>query len=130
MTALGSLMIAALQSPPDPQSTQFFTIDTLFTAAGATTAVITVTAVLHSLFAKLQARWFALVFSLFLTFAGIGVKQEGYGAASLLLAVINAFVIYAAAVGVNNVSTAAPASGSAAAPSAPGPPRRSYRWWP
>jgi uncharacterized membrane protein len=125
---LSPFLLAFLQSSTEPQPPQFFTIQTLFTAAGTTTAVITVTSVLHSLFEKLPARWFAFVFSLFLTFTGIAVRHEPYNAANILLAIINGLVVYAAAVGVNNITTARPAGG-AAAPAAPAG-GRSYRWWP
>jgi hypothetical protein len=116
---------SVFQSSPN-QPVQFFTIETLFSAAGATTAVITVTTVLHGFFPKLPARWFALGFSLFLTIVGIGVQHQSYDAPSLLLAIINALVIYSAAVGVNNIATSLryattpPVDLSA----------RNNRWWP
>ena len=45
---------------------------------------------------------------------------------SVLVAIVNGFVVYAAAVGVNNVGTSRP---GAVAPPAPGA-GRSLRWWP
>jgi len=105
-----------LSSPPT-----FFTVESLFSAAGATTAAITVTSVLHGIFPKLPAKWFALVFSLLLTVVGVGVRNEGWTTLHLFLALLNGLVVYSAAVGVNNIVTAPP----------PGAPTtgRSYRWW-
>jgi hypothetical protein len=116
-----------LQQPSPSASVQFLTLETLFSAAGATTAVITVTAVLNSLLPKFPARWFALVFSLCLTVIGIGVLGQPYRPATIFLACINGLVVYAAAVGVNNVSTSSSAGGGTGAPGAP---QKSYRWFP
>jgi len=114
---------------PDTSQVQFFTLQTLFSAAGATTAVFTVTSVLHGFFPRVSARWFALAFSWLLTLLGISVGHQGWTPANILLAVINGFVIYAAAVGVNNVATSTPPStGGVGAQSAET--GRSYRWWP
>jgi hypothetical protein len=110
-------------SPP----VQFLTLETLFSAAGSTTAVITVTSVLNSLVKKFPARWFALGFSICLTIIGIGVLGQQYKLATIFLALVNGLVVYAAAVGVNNVSTTSSSGGAVAAPAAP---RKSYRWWP
>lgn len=106
---------------------QWLTLETVFTAAGATTVVITVTSVLHGLAPKLPAKWFALVLSFALTLLSIDAHGEAYTGLNVFLAVINGFVTYAAAVGVNNVMTSAP-GGATGAPAAPG--RRSFRWWP
>jgi hypothetical protein len=85
---------------------EFLTVQTLFTATGATTAVFTVSTVLRSLTSKLDPRWMALVISLTIMIVGIGVQKQSYGdAPTVLAAVINSFVVYAAAVGVNNVTT-------------------------
>jgi hypothetical protein len=116
-----------LQTSPTQTPTQFLTIETLFTAAGATTAVFTVTSVVRALLPKLSPRWFAAVFSLFLTIVGIHANHQTYAPATLLLAFINAAIVYAAAVGVNNITTA---PGPAAAAGAPGAPAgRGFRWW-
>ncbi len=115
-----------LQQPSPSPAVQFLTLETLFSAAGATTAVITVTSVLNSLLPKFTARWFALVFSVCLTVIGIGVLGQPYRPATVFLACINGLVVYAAAVGVNNVSTSSTGGGTGA----PGAPHKSYRWWP
>jgi hypothetical protein len=118
------LQANATQSP-----TQFVTIETLFTAAGSTTAVFTVTSVVRSLLPKVSPRWFAALLSLFLTIVGIGVNHQSYGAANLLLAFINAAIVYAAAVGVNNITTAPrQVAGNAAEVAAAA--ASSFRWWP
>lgn len=114
-------LVGFLQVAPSPSEVQFFTADTLFTAAGVTTAVITITSVLHSLIPRLPARWFALGLSLALTLFGIGVQNQQWNALTVFLAVINALVVYAAAVGVNNVVTNSPTAAAAG---------RSLRWWP
>ena len=121
-------MIASvlLQQSSTSAPVQFLTLETLFSAAGATTSVITVTSVLNSLLRKFPARWFALVFSVCLTVIGIGVLGQPYRPATVFLAVINGLVVYAAAVGVNNVSTSSTGGGTGA----PGAPHKSYRWWP
>lgn len=114
---------------PDASQIQFFTLETLFSAAGATTAVFTVTSVIHGFFPKVSPRWFALGFAWLLTLVGTGMKHEGWTAGNTLLAVINGFVIYAAAVGVNNVSTSTPPAAAARVPESLEV-ARSYRWWP
>lgn len=108
-------------------ASQWLTLETLFTAAGATTAVITVTSVLHGLVPGLPAKWFALALSLAITLLSIDAHGEAYSGLNVLLAVINGLVTYAAAVGLNNVMTSTPA-GASAPPTAGG--RRSLRWWP
>jgi|SRR5580658_6281559 uncharacterized membrane protein len=122
----------------DPQTnahtaTELFTVDTLFTTGGATTAVFTVTTVLRTLISKLPSRWVAAVLSLVLMIVGIQVKDQQYGVVTILVALINAAVVYAASVGVNNITTApagASGAGGAAAPAAPGAPSpKIYRWW-
>lgn len=127
--AASVFLFHVLQSAPDQSAPQFFTIESLFTAAGATTAVFTVTSVVRGLLPRLSPRWFAAFFSLFLTIVGIGVNHQKYGPSTLLLAFINAAVVYAAAVGVNNITTAPMPVGGASAPEAPTASARSYRWW-
>jgi hypothetical protein len=102
---------------------QWFDKETLFTAAGTTAAVIAVTSVLHRLWANLPAKWFGLCLSLLLALLAISVRQQGWTAINVLIALINGLMTYAAAVGINAVSTAAPG------PAAPAAPGRSYRWW-
>ncbi len=129
MTIANVFLFEILQAPASPSAPQYLTLETLFTAAGATTAVFTVTSVLRGLLPKLSPRWFAAFFSIFLMVVGIRVNQQGYGPATLLLAFVNAAVIYAAAVGVNNITTAPGQSGGTGVPEAPGTVARSYRWW-
>lgn len=131
-----SYLTVFLQGPSAPSQVQFFTVGTLFTAAGATTAVISLTSVLHSLFSKLPARWFALGLSLALTLLGISVQDQHWRPLTIFVALINGLVVYAAAVGVNNVMTTPPAPGGPPVPAAPAAfaaiatGRRSLRWWP
>jgi len=97
-----------------------FTVQSLFTAAGATTAVFTVTTVLRSLISKLDPRWTAAVLSLLIMLVEVKTNGDTYSVPNILVAVINAAVIYAAAVGVNNVTTNPRSQGGvAAAPAAP-----------
>jgi len=128
MITVALFLANTLQTSPAQTPTQFFTIETLFTAAGATTAVFTVTSVVRGLLPKLSPRWFAAAFSLFLTIVGIHVNNQTYRPSTLLLALINAAVVYAAAVGVNNITTAPGPGGATGAPGAPG--GQSFRWWP
>ena len=123
-------VLSTLVDSPDTSQVQFFTVQTLFSAAGATTAVFTITSVLHGFLPKISPRWFALGFSWVLTFVGIGVRHEGWTPTTILLALINGFVIYAAAVGVNNVSTSTPPEVKVAEVEGGPAPGRSYRWWP
>jgi hypothetical protein len=122
-------LLRILQNAPDQTAPQFFTIQSLFTAAGATTAVFTVTSVIRGLLPRLSPRWFAAFFSVFLTIVGIGVNHQPYGASTLLLAFINAAVVYAAAVGVNNITTAPTTVRGTSAPDAAVASSRNYRWW-
>lgn len=105
---------------------QFFTVETLFTAAGITTAVVTVTSVLHSLVPKLPARWFALGLSIALTLVGVQLQMHPWTGLAVCVGLINALVIYAAAVGVNNVLTS-PTTPVGANNVIGG--QRSARWW-
>jgi hypothetical protein len=130
MIAHFSTLALLLDAAPDTKNVQFFTLDTLFTAAGATTAIFTITSVMHGIFPKISPKYLALTLSWFFTFVGIGVHGSPYSLANCFLAFINGFVIYVAAVGINNVSTApnAGGGGGVGAPAAPAP-TRSYRWW-
>jgi hypothetical protein len=110
-----------LTSLIDGTSPSFYTLETLFSAAGATAAVFTVTSVLHGFFQAAKPKWFALFFSWLLTLLGISVHHEAWTPANIFLAVINGVVIYAAAVGINNMSTWRDATREAT--------ERSYRWW-
>lgn len=101
------------------------TKDTLFTAAGSTTAVIIVTTVLHGLFRKFPAKWFALAFSLTLTLSAISVMNQGWQWQNVLVAIVNGLITYSAAVGVNTVVTSPPATAAATGVVS----GRSYRWW-
>ncbi len=116
------LLLDTTNTPAHPA--QWFDPQTLFTAAGSTTAVIAVTSVLQRIFPGLSARWFALALSLALTIIAIGVHHEGWSAMSIFLAIINGLMTYSAAVGVNTVATA-PAAGQARVAAG----GRSYRWW-
>lgn len=98
-------IIALFFQTPPPTPTGFLTIETLFTFAGSTTAVFVVTSVVHGLFPKVSARWFAAVFSLILMLVAIHVNHQKYCASNILLAFINAAIVYAAAVGVNNITS-------------------------
>jgi hypothetical protein len=126
--ALCSAFASFLAVSDNSSQVQFFTLETLFSAAGATTAVFTITSVLHGFLPKVSPRYFALAFSWLLTLAGISVEHQGWTLPNVFLALVNGIVIYAAAVGVNNVSTSAPPAGGAAQ-TAVGP-ARTYRWWP
>ena len=117
---------AAVSASGAPQM-QFMTVETLFTAAGATTAVIAVTTILQGLIPRLPAKWVGLVLAFVITLMAIQVRREEYTGVNVFVAIVNGFVVYAAAVGVNNVATQR--SGAIGAPAAPGT-GRSMRWWP
>ena len=104
---------------------QWFDTQTLFTAAGSTTVVITVTAVVQRSLPKVPARWFAFGLSLLIALLAISIQGLSWTWVSVFVALVNGVMTYAAAVGVNTVATAASPSGVAAAP----PAVRSYRWW-
>jgi hypothetical protein len=108
-------------------ATQWLTLGTLFTAAGATTAVIVVTSVLQGLIPNLQPKWFALALSFCIALLSIEAHGEEYNLLNVVVAIVNGFLTYAAAVGVNNVITPG-RTGATGAPLAPD--RRIYRWWP
>jgi hypothetical protein len=116
----------AVSASSAPQ-VQFLTVETLFSAAGATTAVIAVTTILQGLIPRLPAKWVGLLLAFAITLLAIQVRQEEYSGVNVFVAIVNGFVVYAAAVGVNNVATSRP--GAVGAPAAPGA-GRSRRWWP
>ena len=68
---------------------------------------------------------FVLLALLLATVLTTVVAYQPLGAFSVVVALVNGVMTYAAAVGVNTVATAASPSGVAAAPLA----ARSYRWW-
>ncbi len=124
VTGLSAIYLL-LQNAPTPGSPQWFTTDTLFTAAGSTAAVITVTTVLQRLIPNFPARWFGLVLSLVLALLAISVRHSDWSVVNIFLATLNGLVTFAAAVGVNTAATAPPI-----------PPLgvkaitgRSYRWY-
>ncbi len=109
----------------------WFDTGTLFTAAGATAAVITVTGVLQALFPDLPGRWVALVLALLIALSAISVWKLPWNYANVFVALINGLTTYAAAIGINTVFTAPPPSAVALAPPQPTQaPARHYRWWP
>jgi hypothetical protein len=114
-----SRFVQAQPSPP-----QWFDKDSLFTAAGSTTAVIVVTSVLQRISPKFPARWFALGLSLALSLLSISVHQQAWTAVNILIALINGLMTYTAAVGINTVVTIPTLA------VAPPVAQRSYRWWP
>jgi hypothetical protein len=114
--------VSASGAPP----AQFLTVQTLFTAAGATTTVIAVTTILQGLIPRLPAKWVGLVLAFVITLFAVQVRGEEYTGVNIFVAIMNGFVVYAAAVGVNNVATSRP--GAVGAPQAPGA-GRSMRWW-
>lgn len=121
MHLLASEAVLVLQVQPSPP--QWFDKDSLFTAAGSTTAVMVVTSVVQRISPRFPARWFALGLSLALSLLSISVHQQAWTAVNILIALINGLMTYAAAVGVNTVVTT---------PLAPVEPmlQRTYRWWP
>ena len=129
---MGHFSISALllEATPDTRNVQFFTLETLFTAAGETTAIFTITSVLHGFIPKLSPRFFALALSFLFTFVGISLQGQPWNPSNVFLAIINGFIVYAAAVGINNVSTP-PSPGIGRRAGAPIEPAavHSYRWW-
>lgn len=118
--------VATASASATPQA-QFLTAETLFTAAGATTAVIAVTSMLQVLIPKLPAKWVGLVLAFVITLLAIQAHGERYTGINIVLAIVNGFVTYAAAVGVNNVSTSPRPTAAAPPAAAVG---KSMRWWP
>ncbi len=103
-----------LKSSSALSTAQFLTLGTLFSAAGATTAVITVTSVLNSLLQRFRWMVCSRVFTVLANYRNRGART---GVSTLhqisFLAFINGLVVYARVAGA-----------AAAAPI------RSYRWWP
>lgn len=86
---------------------EFFTAESIFTLTGATGVVYVVCGGLQRAF-DFNPRWLGLAISLILAIAGTYVTQV-HSVGAYLLAVINGFLIYCTAVGVNGVF--APGSG-------------------
>jgi hypothetical protein len=110
-----------LQAQPGPP--QWFDKDTLFTAAGSTTAVIAVTSVLQRISPKFPARWFALSLSLALSLLSISVHQQAWTAVNILIALLNGLMTYTAAVGINTFVTTSMVAAT------PDVTQHTYRWW-
>ena|SRR5881296_788333 len=115
---------------PTGAPAQWFDVRTLFTAAGATTAVVIVTAVLQRLFPGLPAPWVALGLSLLIALVAISVQKLPLTVVTVFVALINGIMTYAAAVGINTVATESPPSTVIGAPTPAPAPARYYRWWP
>ena len=111
-------------------SAQWFDKETLFTAAGSTTVVITVTAILQRWSTKTPGRWVALGLSLVIALLAISARGESWTGLGAIIALMNGIMTYAAAIGINTVVTAPPppppppSTGQGAQAAA-----RSYRWW-
>ena len=122
MTILVIDVYRLFQAQPGPP--QWFDKDTLFTAAGSTAAVITVTSVLQRFSPKFPARWFALGLSLTIALLSIPVHKQCWTIPNLLIALLNGVMTYTAATGINTVVTAPPEM------TTPTVALRTYRWWP
>jgi hypothetical protein len=85
---------------------QFLTVQTLFTAAGTATSVIAVTTILQGLIPRLPLNGSGLVLAFVITLFAVQVRGEEYTGVNIFVAIMNGFVVYAAAVGVNNVADA------------------------
>ncbi len=83
---------------------ELFTWKSLATVAGGATAVVLLTTATQSAFG-VAPRWLALVYAMVISVLAT-IFSVGVTADALLLAVINAAVIYAAATGANAVLTA------------------------
>ncbi len=112
-----------LQGGGQSNAPTFFTVESLFTSAGITTAVVAVTSVLLGLFPNLPAKWFALGLSLILALLDISVHHLGWSGLNVFVAVLNGLMVYAAAVGINTAATSPGGKAHMVA-------GRSSRWWP
>ena len=90
--------------------TEFYTPQSILTLTGATGAVYVISAGLQHAF-NFNPRWFALAISLVLAVAGAYATQPPV-VGSYLIAIVNGFLIYCTAVGVNSV-TAKPGDSAA-----------------
>jgi hypothetical protein len=91
---------------------EYFTPESILTLTGATGAVYVVCGGLQHAF-RFNPRWLALAISLILALVGAQATQS-HEIASYLVAIVNGFLIYCTAVGVNSV-LAPPADGSGVA---------------
>jgi hypothetical protein len=114
----GAFRLSELLQGTAAPAPQWFDKQTLFTAAGATTAVITVTAVVQRTFPKIPPRWFAFGLSLLIALFAIPVQGLDWSVVNVVVAVVNGIMTYAAAVGINTVVTTTPTAAA-----------HSYRWW-
>ncbi|HEY6120713.1 MAG TPA: hypothetical protein VIV66_12205 [Pyrinomonadaceae bacterium] len=103
----------------------WFTVETLFTAGGAAAAIFVVTSVLHAL--KIEApRVVALIVAMVISLGSIAAHHQPWSALNILVAILNAFISYLAAVGINNVTTSQVSTRTERAADG----RTQYRWWP
>jgi hypothetical protein len=114
-----------------PQNlSEFFTPQSILTLTGATGAVYVVTSGLQHAFSW-NPRWFGLALSLLIALVGTYATQP-HLVASYLVAVVNGFLIYCTAVGVNSITStprdsAAVARGTLNAGRAEQAPKRTFR---
>ena len=121
------LVCLLAQSAP----TQWVTPETLFSLPGAAAAVFVVTTVLQGFLKdKIPAKVIGFVLALIICFAAIPGLKQPFTWLTILLAIVNAFITYMAAVGVNNVASSVAGRQQMATRSAESvPARRVNLWW-
>jgi hypothetical protein len=110
---------------------EFFTLQSMLTLGGASTATWLVCNVLQHV-ANFNPRWLALVLAE--AFAIFGTYQHAHVPSDVVVAIINGFLIYSSAVGIAQITGAnnPPATGMGApAGASPSTRRRTFRssWW-
>jgi len=85
---------------------EFFTTNTLFTLSGSSVAVWIITSVIGDLMGINQKfkKWIGLILSLILALLGVTLLEDRPWL-TWLVAVVNGFLIYLTAVGVNTVAS-------------------------
>lgn len=119
-------LLFLVENAPTIPSQNWLDIDTLFTAAGASIVIYSITSVLQGIIPKFPAKIVALVLALGLCFAAIPLRHQPWSAANVILAIVNSFITYMAAVGVNNVVTAALPTKTEMKLATP---EGTHRWW-
>ena len=95
-------------------SSELFTPETLGTYAGLSAAVIVVTNVLANVLKlKQKPGWLGLLVSLVICIAVAFMRPQRPGPADLFIAALNAFLVYATAVGGNAIAIGVDASSRA-----------------
>jgi hypothetical protein len=106
MNAFSATVLLAQASPPTApspatgSSNGLYTVESMVTLAGASTLTLVISNALQYAF-NFNPKWLALAIAQALSIGGVYLTSGDHSPKSIIVALVNGFVIYSAAVGVN-----------------------------